>query len=261
LGRTAAPIIGGAILALTNNGFQSLYLAVGIAGITAFVLAFLLLSEKKKSQTENVNRKKVTGTIFQGWRQVIQNRGVLVVSFVQAIQYYVFGTVEFFIVGYMINVAKLDALYSGAFLSLEVATLIVARPILGRLSDKKGRRLPIILGSLISCLLIGAIPFTTAFPVLLLLAVCYGLGFAMVISSTSPLTSELAPQGLIGSSMGFLCTMMDTGQTIGPIISGIVLGSTLQYPWMFASLSLLLFAAALIFFFSKTAKTRQPTKT
>jgi len=258
LGRTAAPILGGTILALTNNGFHALYLAVGIAGVTAFVLAFLLLSDKKKPQAEKVGARKATVKMFRGWRRVVQNRGALAVGFVQTSQYYVYGAVEFFIVGYMIDVAKLDAFFSGVFLTAEVAILIVTRPIFGRLSDRRGRRLPIVAGSLISGLLLFAIPFTTQFPLLLLLAVGYGLGFAMVISSTSPLMTELAPPGLVGSSLGFLATMMDTGQTLGPIISGVILASVFQYTGLFASLSLLLVASSVMFFFSKTAKTAKP---
>jgi MFS family permease len=254
LGRTAAPIIGGAILALTSNGFHALYLAVGIAGVTSSVLAFLLLTETKKPKTENLGARKATVKMFQGWRKVAQNRGALVVSFVQASQYYVFGATEFFIVGYMINVAKLDAFDAGIFLSINVATLIVTRPILGRVSDKKGRRVPIVLGSFISSLMLIAVPFTTQFLLLLLLSIGYGLGFATVISSTSPLMSELAPAGLVGSSMGSLSMMMDVGQTLGPIISGVVLASALQYTGLFGSLSFLLAVSAAIFFFSKTAR-------
>jgi MFS family permease len=128
---------------------------------------------------------------------------VLFVSFVQATQYYVFGAVEFFMVVTSFDVAKLDALYSGVFLTAQIATLIISRPLLGRPSDKKGCRLSITIGSLASCLLLFAVPFTTQFPMLLLLAVGYGFSFAMVISSTSPLISDLAPTGLLGSSMGF----------------------------------------------------------
>jgi MFS family permease len=101
------------------------------------------------------------------------------------------------------DVAKLDALYSGIFLTAQIATLIISRPPLGRLSDKKGRKLSITIGSLAICLLLFAVPFTTQFPMLLLLAVGYGFSFAMAISSTSPLISDLAPTGLLGSSMGF----------------------------------------------------------
>jgi MFS family permease len=259
IGRTAAPILGGLILALTSNGYAALYLAVGVAGVTAFVLAFLLLTERKNPATQPIAAQKVTGKMFQGWREIAQNRSALLVSFVQASQYYVFGAVEFFIVGYAIEVAKLDVFYAGLMVSANVATVIITRPILGRMSDKKGRRTPIILGSVISCLLLLAIPFTAQFPLLLLLSVGYGLGFAMVISSTSPLMSELAPAGLVGASMGFLSTLMDVGQTLGPIVSGIVLASfSQQYTALFASLSVILLASSLIFM-SKTgkAKTRE----
>jgi MFS family permease len=255
VGRTLAPALGGVILGLTNNGFHTLYLAVAVAGVTAFALAFLMLAESKKAETENVPAQKTAGKMFQGWGQIARNRSALMVSLVQASQYYVFGAVEFFIVGYTIDVAKLDAVYAGVFLSFEVAAVIITRPILGRLSDKKGRRNPIIFGSIISCLLLLAVPFTTQFPLLLLIAIGYGIGFAMVISSTSPLMSELAPLGLVGASMGFLCMMMDVGQTLGPFVSGVVLASfTKQYSALFASLSLILLASSIVFFFSKTAQ-------
>jgi MFS family permease len=253
VGRTLAPLLGGAILALTNNGFHALYLAVGVAGVTAFVLAFLLITEKKRPPAEPVGARKVAAKMFHGWREVVQNRGAVLVSLVQASQYYVYGAVEFFIVGYALEVAHLDAFYAGLFLTVQVATLILARPVLGRLSDRKGRRVPIVLGSLIGATLVVAIPFTTQFSLLLLIAVGYGLGFAAVISSTSPLMSELAPEGLVGSSMGFLSTMMDVGQTLGPIVSGFILASVFQYTGLFASLSLLLVVSAVVFAFSGTA--------
>jgi len=128
----------------------------------------------------------------------------------------------------------------------------VVRPFFGRISDKKGRSAPILLGSLISAMLLFVVPFITEFSLLLLVAVGYGFGFAMVVSSTSPLMSELAPQGLVGSSMGFLSTLMDVGQTIGPILSGVVLASALQYTGLFASLSIVLLISSVAFFFAKT---------
>lgn len=265
IGRTLAPILGGTILTAggtiliaANYAYQSLYLAVAIAGVTAFILAFLLLAEKKKTPAQATGAKNVAKKMFQGWREIARNRSAVLVSFVQAGQYYVYGAVEFFIVGYLIESAKLDAFYAGAFLSVQVATVIVARPLLGRISDKKGRRTPIILGSVVSALLMLVVPFTTEFPLLLLISVAYGLGFAMVISSTSPLMSELAPLSLVGASMGFLCTMMDVGQTLGPFISGVVLASfSHQYFALFASLSLVLLASTAAFLFSKAGKKTQ----
>ncbi len=251
LGRTIAPTLGGLILALTANSFHTLYLAVGTTGVTAFVLSFVFMSEPKKEAVEPASPKNVAGKMFQGWRTLALNRSVLAVSFVQASQYYVFGAVEFFIIFYMGTLtanSQLSALYAGVFLSVSVATLIVARPVFGRVSDRRGRRTPIIAGSLIGCLLLLAIPFTAQFPLLLLISVGYGLSFAMVVSSTSPLICELAPQGLVGASMGFLCTMMDIGQTLGAFVSGIILASFSQnFTVLFVSLSLIMLASTAVY--------------
>ncbi|MEM3041125.1 MAG: MFS transporter, partial [Nitrososphaerota archaeon] len=89
------------------------------------------------------------------------------------------------------------------------------------------------------------------FPLLVLLSVCYGLGFSMVISSTSPLISELVPPSMVGASMGFLSTMMDVGQTLGPIISGLIFATNLQYVGVFSSLSLLLILSCAVFVLSR----------
>jgi DHA1 family multidrug resistance protein-like MFS transporter len=73
----------------------------------------------------------------------------------------------------------------------------------------------------------------------------------MVLSSTSPLVSELVPATLVGASMGFLATTMDVGQTLGPIISGLIFASSLRYLGLFLSLSLLLVVSAVVFVISK----------
>jgi MFS family permease len=101
------------------------------------------------------------------------------------------------------------------------------------------------------------IPFTTSFPVLIIISIGYGLGFAMAISSTAPIMCEVTADTPVGTSMGFLSTMMDIGQAIGPIISGVILATFLQYNGLFTSLTALLLASAGIFFFSGTAKNKQ----
>ena len=264
VGRTLAPILGGAVLTAggtilipANYNYDGLYLAVAVAGVTAFVLVFLLLTERKDHPSPSTGRNIVGRNMFQGWKEIARCRGTMLVGFIQASQYYVYGAIEFFVVGYMVDVAKLDAFFAGIFLSVQVLTIIVARPFLGRLSDRRGRRTPIIMGSAIGCLLSLAIPFTIQFPLLLLISVGYGFGFATVISSTSPLMSELAPQGLVGASMGLLSTLMDVGQTLGPFVSGAVLAIfNRQYVALFSSLSLVLLASTIVFWLSKTDRIR-----
>lgn len=130
---------------------------------------------------------------------------------------------------------------------------------MGRVSDNVGRRIPILMGCIISALPLLVIPFVTDFRVLILLAIVYGFGFATVTGSTSALISELVPKELVGTSMGFLDTVMDVGQTLGPIISGLILATTLQYVGVFSSLGFVLLFPGAIFALSKVAGTRRIT--
>jgi MFS family permease len=254
VGRAAAPFLGGYILFATNQSFFTLYTAVGIAGITAFVIALLFLTEKKASQPTLSPQSRPARGIFSGWIELIKNSRVLGVSFVQAAQYYVFGSVEFFLVGYLTEVAGLDLLSVGIITGSEIVALMIARPLIGRISDKIGRTKPILAGIIASCIIIAAIPFITSFPVMLAMVVAYGVAFAAVLSSTSPLISEVVPAGLVGASMGFLSTMMDVGQTLGPIVSGVIFAGSLHYLGLFFSLSLMLAVSSVVFLLSRRVK-------
>jgi sugar phosphate permease len=63
------------------------------------------------------------------------------------------------------------------------------------------------------------------------------------------------PKELIGTSMGFLDMIMDVGQTIGPIISGLILATNLQYAGLFPSLTFVLLFSCVIFVLSGVTKT------
>jgi MFS family permease len=130
---------------------------------------------------------------------------------------------------------------------------------MGRVSDKIGRRVPIILGCIVSSLPFLVVPFVTDFWILLLLFVVYGVGFATVTASTPALICELMPKELIGTSMGFLDTVMDVGQTLGPIFSGFVLATYLQYFGVFPLLTFVLLVSCAIFAVSGVAKTERDT--
>ena len=165
-----------------------------------------------------------------------------------------FGSVEFFLVGYLTDVVKLDLFSVGIITGSEIVALVIARPLIGRVSDRVGRTKPILAGIVVSCILVAAFPFTTQFPLLLLLAIGYGVSFATVLSSTSPMVADLVPATLVGASMGFLSTMMDVGQTIGPIVSGLIFATSLKYVGLFLSLSLLLIVSIVIFVLSREEK-------
>jgi len=257
VGRTAAPFLGGYVLFITNYGFRQLYLAVAVAGVTAFVTSLLLLKEKPRTPGRDAGSLGEAGLkLLKGWAAVTGNPRILAVGLVEAAQYYAFGATEFFLVGYLREVARLDSLSFGLILGSQLAILPILKPSIGRLSDRAGRKLPIAFGSLISAAALAAIPFTVQFPLLLMLSMMYGAGFAAVTSSTPALVSELTDEALMGTAMGFLGTIMDVGQTLGPIITGFILSTRLGYAGSFAVLATILLATCAIFVIAKMSESK-----
>lgn len=264
VGRSIAPLLGGSILFVTNLGllpehyqnFQSLYLAVGVAGLTAFVTALPFLRGTKDEAKTQAKQKVSWENILRQWRTVARTRGVLLVGLVEASQYYTYGSVESFLVKYMLEAAMLNSFLQGIVLAAQLSVVVLSKPLIGRLSDRMGRRTPIILGCLFSAVPLIAIPFYTEFSVLLILALIYGLGFSMVTSVTPALVSDLVSIEVVGGAMGTIGTLMDVGQTLGPIICGMILVTTFGYRGLFSSLTIILLSTAAIFSTSNIGKAK-----
>jgi len=257
VGRLIAPALGGYILLVTTDNFHVLYLSVAVAGVTALIMGLSFLTRRKQPTViQQGNTKEVARKVFSGWGTVARSRGVLMVSFVQACQYYAYGATEFFLAGYLLEVVHLNDFLTGIIIMSIIGVAIFAKPYMGRVSDKIGRQIPIVLGCIVSGLPLLAIPFVTDFWVLLLLVLVYGFGFATVTASTPALISELVPKESVGTSMGFLSTIMDVGQTLGAIISGFILATNLQYCGVFPSLTFVLLFSCIVFVLSGVAKAR-----
>jgi MFS family permease len=254
VGRSVAPTLGGFILLITNNNFHSLYLAVGAAGITAFIAALPFLGEKKTVARSKNSKGTTLRSIIHGWGNIARTRGVLIVSLVEASQYYAYGSVGFFFLKYLGEIANLDFFLQGVIMTSQLMIVMLSKPYIGRLSDKIGRRTPIIAGSIISGIPLVTVSFFTQFPVLLFLSIIYGLGFSLVASSTPALVSELVSMEVVGGAMGLLSTIMDVGQTLGPIICSLILVTSLGYAGLFSSLTIVLLFSCIVFVLSSVAK-------
>ena len=262
VGRSTAPLLGGSILVVTNPGllpreytnFFYIYLVVGIVGVTALLTTLPFLCQRK-SETSAVGQPKTNvGSVVRQWMSIARTRGVLAVSLIEAGQYYTFGSVEFFLVKYMTDVSLIGGEMQSVILFSLVIAVMLSKPLVGRLSDRTGRRTPIILGCIVSGIPLVFVPFFTQFPVLLALAIAYGVGFSMVTSVTPAFVSELVPIELVGGAIGFISTLMDIGQTLGPLVCGFILGTYLGYVGLFASLALVLMITVFTFVMARRGR-------
>jgi len=220
---------------------------------------FLLLSiitTVEHADTKRENAIDMWKRLYGGWGTIAKDHAILMMSFIQACLYYSYGAVDYFLSGYLKDNLHFDYFSTAAVAGSLIVLAIFVRIYMGRLSDRRGRRPPIIVGLIICAVPLVAIPFFSDLPTLLLLALIYGFGFATATASIPALVTELSPKELIGTSTGFLDTAMDVGQTVGPIISGFVLGTYMHYYGLFPSLSIVLLFACIVFALSKVARTK-----
>jgi len=257
VGRTIAPFLGGYILSATSSNFNDLYVSVGLAGVIALLVAMMLPGKGSAKNEEQVVQKMKESEGFhvflRNWKEVFQKRGILVASAVESAMYYTFGAFEFFLVLYAQSIG-LDETLIGVIAGLQLVTIAISKPFMGRLSDRIGRRIPIVIGLIVASVPLIATSLTTNFFDLIAVSVVYGLGFSLVTSSTVPLVSDLTHKELYGASMGFLSTVMDVGQTSGPIITGFILATSASFFGAFLALGGILLVFSI--FFSITTRGR-----
>jgi MFS family permease len=257
LGRFLAPLVGGYILLATVSDFSRLYLVVAGIGILALLVSIglrgktiekgmpppMAIDKTPKLLESEPNHSK---SILRDWREIASSGKVLITGFVEATQYYTFGAFEFFIVLYAKSLG-LDPFVSGVIVLFESFTVFAFKPLAGRLSDRIGRRKPIQFGLILSGCSLILIPFMSSFLYLAVISVLYGAGFSLVTSSTPPYVAEQCRREITGSAMGLLSTIMDVGQALGPIVTGLLMASVVGIIGAYVHLGLILFLSCIAF--------------
>lgn len=130
-----------------------------------------------------------------------------------------YGTFETFMPLYAVR-SGLSAYEVGLCLSSQVITLALAKPLMGRFSDRHGRRAQIAAGAIAAALAIAGFSKAASLPSLLALSVLFGFCLSVVMSATAAMIADLSPRAAQGSAMGLLGSVMDVGHTSGPLVAG-----------------------------------------
>jgi MFS family permease len=238
VGRSIAPFLGGALISLAS--FGAVYIACAIAGVLALGAGLLLRDDAPPAATQKLELPHFWSSL----RTVLRDRGIMLVSLVEAAQYLVFGAIEAFLALYASSLG-IPAWQIGIILGAQLLSIVFIKPLMGRVSDRVGRRRVILPGLLIGAASVVLLPYFPSYLGLSVLSLAFGLGFATVTSSTAALVADLTKDGRFGSSMGVLRTVMDVGQSIGPVLTGFIVGVA-GYASAFTLLAAILVAAALM---------------
>jgi MFS family permease len=240
VGRSIAPFLGGFLISVAS--FHAVYWACAISGVLAFAVGLMLPGER--------GRARATVRFphfFAALRDVLSSRAIMLTSLVEASQFLVFGAVEAFLALYAAG-AGIPAWQIGIILGVQLLSVIVVKPVMGHLSDRLGRRAIIFPGLALGVVSVALVPFTQNVFALSVLSVLYGAAFATVTSSTTALVADVSKSGQFGASVGVLRTIMDVGQTIGPVLTGFLIAAW-GYGVAFPVLAMVIAASAVVFAF------------
>jgi MFS family permease len=121
--------------------------------------------------------------------------------------------------------------------------LLLCRAYLGRLSDRRGRRVVMQLGLVVAAIVPLCYALVTSIPLLMLFRAIHGISIAAFASSYSALTSDLAPPKQRGEIIGYMSLVNPMGLAFGP-----ALGGWMQEAWGYQYLFMTASGLALIGF-------------
>jgi MFS family permease len=174
-----------------------------------------------------------------GIREVAADRRVLVTSAMEGIQNMSMGALEAFLPVYAVSVAGLNVFQAGLLWGVQIVVTLIAKPLMGKVSDRWGRRPLIVIGMLLCALPFALIPHLVGFVALMFAGMIFGLGEAFVTSSSAALVADFCKARHYGAAMGTFGTIFDVGHAAGPIVTGLLV-ATFGYGPAFATVSALL---------------------
>jgi MFS family permease len=247
LGRFCAPIVGGAILSavtlLGDMRFGAVYALCGAMGLVALWMT-LRMPVVEEHHTEGRTWKGIR----QAFLTVLSSRTIIITSIVEAAILFAYGTFETF-VPLFAQKAGISTTAIGIMLSAQVLTLALTKPVMGRFSDRHGRKPQIFYGAVLCALCISSFGLSSSFAVLFAASILLGLCLSIVTSATSALIADASRCEERGAAMGVLGSIMDIGHTTGPLVAGIVAGY-FGFSYAFIAAGGLVGGIALCFLFS-----------
>ena len=244
VGRFIAPFVGGILI--FGDNFRWVYVADGVAGVLALIAAIRLPLATNTSGSAWKAFKQQRGKYGQEIKFIFSHGGILSTSGIEAVQYFAYGSIETFLPIFLSEKMHYATWEIGLLFTAQIVAAALTKPIMGKISDRYGR-VPMIVSGLV---LGGA---STAFLVIspnyfltMVLIAAFGLGLATVTASTSALVADLSRAQGRGGAMGVLSSIMDVGQSTGPMITGLLVGA-FSYEPAFAAVGVGMVSVSLIY--------------
>jgi MFS family permease len=238
-GQALGPVLAGYLLA--RHGFPATFVVSGCAGVLALAVMSTWPPDARQAPTGDRWRQ-----LAQGVREVSHDHRTLTVSFAQAGQFVLNGSLNGFLPLFAVETLGLTPFQAGLAFGTQTLTTLLARPVFGIVSDRLGRR-PLILAGLACCgAAVWAMSLAEGMASIAVACAAYGAGLAVTTSATTAAITDLTKRIRYGAAHGVFGTIYDIGDALGPIVAGAVVG-TVGYRAMFRAAAITAIVTALAF--------------
>ncbi len=255
IGRTIAPIMGGALISffMVKGGlipYKAVYAAAFVASIPAFLLCFLIRDSRPDG-----HKKGPTGREFgDSLRYFFGDRRLVSTALVDMSIYFAFGAFETYLPIYL-DGKGFDAAQIGFIFSAQILTIALTKPLFGRLADRIDKRFQIAIGLVVIAVSMALLPFTATTAPVVAASLLFGLGMSFATVATSAYTGDIADTRKMGAAMGALSSVMDIGHSSGPAVTGFIIVHLSMQAGFLASF-ILCVIIALVFIAATAGKSR-----
>ncbi len=221
VGRSIAPLVGGAIISyfVFYPGlfpYRMVYLAAALAAVPVFIMTLMFPDDPASVRVLPFSVFRESFVTFFSNRRL---RGTAVADMAT---YFAFGAFETFLPVFLFS-QGISALQTGIIFAIQVLIIAASKPFFGMTADRVDKRFQITAGLIIIGCSVAVIPFTSSFSIFLAISAIFGMGMSLSTVATSAYVADVARKEQIGASMGALSSIMDIGQSMGPLITGIII--------------------------------------
>ena len=235
-----APAMGASLL--ESWGFVPLFV------LSAFVSALSLLtavfiSEPQSTDCDDHNGEEGEGAFFP----VLRLRSVWVPSGAMGVMAVSYGSILTFLPLFAIQQGVDNP---GLFFTAYGLTVIAAQFLAGRVSDRVGRHRMIVPAMVLLALAFPVLALVRSLPLLLGVAVLYGLGFGGARATLNALMVDTVPASIRGMAMSIAYGSFDLGVGLGSYLLGWV-AQIWGYPVMYGSVGVVCLLGVVFAFLAK----------
>jgi MFS family permease len=225
--------------------FHHAYLASGVAGVLSLGLALSILRGDKKTGS-GIRIRAASLKFISGIKEVLSDKRVAITAAMEGLQNMTMGALEAFLPIYAVTVAGLNEFQAGILWGVQVVTTILSKPVMGKTSDRYGRKALITTGLVVCALSFGLIPVFKEFYSLMIISAAFGFGEALATSSGAAFVADLCKEKHFGTAMGTFGTIFDIGHASGPILAGFLI-VRYDYLYSFGAMAVTLLLVAPVF--------------